>query len=199
MSTIIRIKRSTTAGDPSTLGAGELAYSAADYGSVAGGGRLYIGIGAETAGDAASHLVIGGQYFTDKLDHAAGTLTASSAIITDANSKIDNLKVDNLDLNGNTLSTTDTNGNLVLAPNGTGQISVSNTAIINLADPTNAQDASTKAYVDAQIATVGSTGASSLFTNATHAGLTTTYDNVANTVTLDVNDPPIAIAGDVPA
>ena len=197
MSTIIRIKRSTTAGDPSTLGAGELAYSAADYGSVSGGGRLYIGIGAETAGDAASHLVIGGQYFTDKLDHAAGTLTASSAIITDADSKIDNLKVDNLDLNGNTLSTTDTNGNLVLAPNGTGQISVSNTAIINLADPTNAQDASTKAYVDAQIETVGSTGASALFTNATHAGLTATYDGGANTVTLDVNDPTITIAGDV--
>ena len=197
MSTIIRIKRSTTAGDPSTLGAGELAYSAADYGSVSGGGRLYIGIGAETAGDAASHLVIGGQYFTDKLDHAAGALTASSAIITDANSKIDNLKVDNLDLNGNTLSTTDTNGNLVLAPNGTGKISVSNTAIINLADPTNAQDASTKAYVDAQITAVGSTGASSLFTNATHAGLTATYDSSANTVTLDVNDPTITLAGDV--
>jgi len=197
MSTIIRIKRSTTAGDPSTLGAGELAYSAADYASVSGGGRLYIGIGAETSGDAASHLVIGGQYFTDKLDHAAGTLTASSAIITDANSKIDNLKVDNLDLNGNTLSTTDTNGNLVLAPNGTGQISVSNTAIINLADPTNAQDASTKAYVDAEIAAVGSTGASSLFTNATHAGLTATYDSSANTVTLDVNDPTITLAGDV--
>jgi hypothetical protein len=106
MASIIRIKRSLTAGDPSVLGAGELAYSAADYTSVTGGGRLYIGIGTETGGDAASHLVIGGKYFTDKLDHAPGTLTASSALIVDADKKIDDLYVDNLRLNANTISST---------------------------------------------------------------------------------------------
>lgn len=125
MASIIRIKRSTTAGDPSTLGNGELAYSAADSSVVSGGDRLYIGVGTETAGNAATHIVVGGKFFTDMLDHAKGTLTANSAIITDADKKIDNLKVDNLDLNGNTISVTDTNGNLSLAANGTGSVNIS--------------------------------------------------------------------------
>jgi hypothetical protein len=124
MASIIRIKRSLTAGDPSVLAAGELAYSAADYTTVSGGGRLYIGIGTESGGDAASHLVIGGKYFTDKLDHAPGTLTASSALIVDADSKIDNLLVDNLQLNGNTISSTNNNGNIILDPNGTGLVEI---------------------------------------------------------------------------
>ena len=126
MASIIRIKRSTTAGNPTTLGAGELAYSALPNNDSNGGDRLYIGIGTEsgTPLDAATHVVIGGKYFTDLLDHTRGTLTASSALITDASSKLDNLKVDNLDLNGNTISTTDSNGNLTLAPNGTGKVTL---------------------------------------------------------------------------
>jgi len=124
MASIIRIKRSSVSGNPATLGAGELAYSALTDNGSNGGDRLYIGIGSETSGNAANHYVIGGKFFTDRLDHTAGTLTASSAIVVDSNSKIDNLKVDNLDLNGNTISTTDSNGNLVLAPNGTGKVSL---------------------------------------------------------------------------
>lgn len=126
MASYIRIKRSTTQGNPSHLVAGELAYSAADYGTVAGGGRLYIGIGTETGTppDAANHIVIGGQYFTDKLDHTPGVLTASSAIITDSQNKIDILNVDNLTLDGNTLSSTELNGNIYLDPNGSGYVQV---------------------------------------------------------------------------
>ena len=124
MASIIRIKRSTTAGNPATLAAGELAYSGLGNNDSNGGDRLYLGLGTETNGNAASHLVIGGKYFTDLLDHTRGTLTASSAIVTDANSTIDNLKVDNLDLNGNTISSTDANGNIVLDPNGTGYVSI---------------------------------------------------------------------------
>src|SRR6056300_1751776 len=111
MASIIRIKRSGSSGNPSTLGAGELAYSALADNGANGGDRLYIGFGTETSGNAANHLVIGGKYFTDKLDHALGTLTADSAILVDSDKKIDNLKVDNLDLNGNTISSTDSNGN----------------------------------------------------------------------------------------
>ena len=129
MASIIRIKRSPTAGNPTTLGAGELAYSALSGTQSNGGDRLYIGFGNETSGDAANHFVIGGKYFTDMLDHVAGTLTASSALIADASSKLDNLKVDNLDLNGNTISTTDSNGNLTLAPNGTGKVSLTSSNV----------------------------------------------------------------------
>jgi hypothetical protein len=124
MASIIRIKRSTTAGNPATLAAGELAYSGLTDNDSNGGDRLYLGLGTETNGNAASHLVIGGKYFTDLLDHTRGTLTASSALITDSNSKLDNLKVDNLDLNGNTITSTDANGNIVLDPNGTGYVSI---------------------------------------------------------------------------
>jgi hypothetical protein len=124
MASIIRIKRSAVAGNPPVLAAGELAYSSWD--NAAGGNRLYIGTGSETNGNAANHVVIGGQYFTDMLDHTAGTLTASSAIIVDANKKIDDLLVGNLELTGNTLSTTDTNGNLSITPNGTGKTVVKN-------------------------------------------------------------------------
>jgi hypothetical protein len=122
MASIIRIKRSSVAGNPNTLAAGELAYSALTDNGSNGGDRLYIGIGTETAGNAANHFVIGGKYFTDMLDHTRGTLTANSAIITDADSKIDDLKVDNLELNSNTLSSTDANGNINITPNGTGSI-----------------------------------------------------------------------------
>lgn len=124
MPSIVRIKRSSTAGDPAVLGSGELAYSAADYISVSGGGRLYIGSGTETGGNAASHIVIGGQFFTDMLDHAKGILTASSALIVDADKKLDDFYVDNVQINGNTIGTTDTNGNLILNPNGTGKVSI---------------------------------------------------------------------------
>ena len=134
MASIIRIKRSSVSGNPATLGAGELAYSALTDNGSNGGDRLYIGIGSETAGNAANHFVIGGKYFTDMLDHTPGTLTASSALVVDSSSKINNLKVDNLDLDGNTLSSTDTNGNIVLAPNGTGKLVLNNPYINGTTD-----------------------------------------------------------------
>lgn len=126
MASIIRIKRSSVSGNPAVLGAGELAYSALTDNGSNGGDRLYIGMGTETAGNAANHIVIGGKYFTDMLDHTRGVLTADSALVVDSNSKLDNLKVDNLDLNGNTISSTDTNGNILITPNGTGKSIITN-------------------------------------------------------------------------
>lgn len=127
MASIIRIKRSSVSGNPATLGAGELAYSALTDNGSNGGDRLYIGIGTETSGNAANHFVIGGKYFTDMLDHARGTLTANSALVVDADKKLDDFYVDNLQLNGSTISTTNTNGDLTIAPNGTGSVVLSST------------------------------------------------------------------------
>lgn len=86
--TILKIKRSGTSGNPSKLLVGELAYS---WSAGEGGNRLYIGTGEERDGNAANHAVIGGTYFTDMLDHTAGTLTAGSAIIVDADKKINEI------------------------------------------------------------------------------------------------------------
>lgn len=122
MASIVRIKRSETGGNPATLGQGELAYSGLPDNGSNGGDRLYVGMGTETSGNAVNHVVIGGKYFTDKLDHTPGALTASSAIIVDANSKIDNLKVDNIEIDANTISSTNANGNISIAPNGSGSV-----------------------------------------------------------------------------
>ena len=128
MASIIRIKRSSVSGNPTTLAAGEIAYSGLTDNGSNGGDRLYIGLGTETSGNAANHIVIGGKYFTDMLDHTPGTLTASSAIIVDSNSKINNINVGNITVTGstNTISSTDTNGNILLTPNGTGKTVISN-------------------------------------------------------------------------
>lgn len=139
MASIIRIKRSSTNGNPATLGAGELAYSALSGTISNGGDRLYVGMGTETAGNAANHVVIGGKYFTDMMDHATGTLTASSAVLVDANSKIDIWNVDNLTLNGNTISSTDTNGNILLDPAGTGYVQLVGTNGVVIPVGTTAQ------------------------------------------------------------
>ena len=96
MATVIQIKRSSATSAPSTLKLGELAYT---YGTGAQnnlGDRIFIGEGGvDGNGDANNVSVIGGQYFTDMLDHVKGTLTGNSAIIADSNLAIDQLIVGN--------------------------------------------------------------------------------------------------------
>jgi hypothetical protein len=104
MATVIQIKRSSGTTSPSTLKLGELAYTygAGTQGNL--GDRLFIGEGGvDGQGDANNISVIGGQYFTDMLDHVAGTLTGSSALIADANLAIDQIIVGNSATVGGTI------------------------------------------------------------------------------------------------
>lgn len=126
MASIIRIKRSATAGNPATLAAGELAYSGLTDNGSNGGDRLYIGMGTETNGNAVNHVVIGGKYFTDLLDHNRGTVVADSALIVDANKKLNELLVDNLTIDGNTITSTNSNGDIIITPIGFGKAIISN-------------------------------------------------------------------------
>ena len=128
MATIIKIKRSSGTSQPN-LGQGEIGYSwgtgnytDAQSATVTSYGKMYLGTGTETGGIAANIEVIGGKYFTDMLDHGHGTLTANSAVIVDSASKIDVWNVDNLRLDGNTISSTNTDGDINIDPNGAGEI-----------------------------------------------------------------------------
>jgi hypothetical protein len=71
---------------------------------------------------------------------SGGSVQNSSVIISDANtiSGLTKIDVDNLELDGNTLSTTNANGNLLLAPNGSGKVSISG-LLYPIADGTNNQ------------------------------------------------------------
>jgi hypothetical protein len=65
------------------------------------------------------------------------------------------LRVQNMLLTGNTISSTGTNLPLRLSANGTGTIDVTNLKITSVATPTNNQDAANKKYVDDQVYLVG--------------------------------------------
>jgi len=139
MATILKIKRSSTnpTATPGGLGQGELAYGEgtstytdAQGATVTSHGKLFVGKGSETNGIAAGLDIIGGKYFTDLLDHGHGTITANSAAIVDSANKVDVWNVDNITLNGNTISTTDSNGDLTIDTDGTGDVILSGTSTV---------------------------------------------------------------------
>jgi len=118
MAQTIKIKRSASTAAPTSLGAGELAYSSNSK-------KLFVGHPTSSA-----VTTIGGDLYVEMLDHTAGTLTASSAVLVDTNSKIDQLKTGNIVVTGanNTIATT--SGNLTVK--SAGQLIIQHSGELNL-------------------------------------------------------------------
>ena len=130
MASIIRIKRSSGTNKPSSLNWGELAY-VTGIGSYGGTNqykdRIFLG------DDGANVNPVGGYYYTSMMEHQPGAVTGVTntrnqdggiVVVLDSNRKVDQWNVDNLRLDGNTFSSQNTDGDIVLDPNGTGEINV---------------------------------------------------------------------------
>jgi hypothetical protein len=134
MSTVIRIKRSSVSGNPPTLAAGELAYTSLPDNGSNGGDRLYIGVGTETAGNAASHLVIGGVRYTSMIDAATPAATASTLVLRDASGNVTvNQITGSLAGNASTASKFLTARNINLTGPVTGTVSFDGSGDVNIA------------------------------------------------------------------
>ena len=128
MASIIRIKRSSGTAKPASLNWGEMAY-VTGIGSYGGTNqykdRIFVG------DDGTNVNPVAGHYYTSMMEHTPGNLTGVSntrnsdggiVAVVDSNRKIDEWNVDNLTLNGNELSSTDADGDIVFNPNGTGDV-----------------------------------------------------------------------------
>ena len=199
MTAVIKIKRSDVSGNPTVLGAGELAYSGlADNGSN-GGDRLYIGMGTETAGNAVNRIVIGGKFFTDQITAATAANTASTLVRRDASGNFAaNTITAALSGNATTATTWVTARNLSLTGDATATLTgVNGSAAVSAA--------LTLATVNSNVGSFGSTttipvvtvNAKGLVTAVTTAAISTTL-NVAGssgTGTIALATDTLTIAG----
>ena len=134
MAQTIKIKRSSSTAAPTSLGAGELAYSSNSQ-------KLFVG--SPASGNAVT--TIGGDLYVAMLDHTAGTLTASSAVVVGSDSKIDRLLTGATAITGanNTIATsasafelkTVTSGNLTI--NSANDLILKHGGTLNMATQAN--------------------------------------------------------------
>ena len=142
MASIIRVKRSTGTSAPGTLNFGELGLTVGVGTHGNKGGRVF-------AGDNSSNpQEIGGRYFTDLLSIEPGkvagqqnpsTLAIGFVPILDGDRKVDLWNVDNLSMDGNTLASTNTDGNIILNPNGTGVVAIPDDTFVSFGDSGDAK------------------------------------------------------------
>ena len=156
MASIIRIKRSSGTNKPATLQWGELGY-VTGIGSFGGTNqykdRVFLG------DDGTNAHPIGGHYYTSMMEHAPGTIPAAShntrnqdrgvvAIMAPATNsglggaeslKVDQWNVDNLRIDLNTISSTDTDGDIILDPHGSGEVVIPDDTFFTFGDDDDAR------------------------------------------------------------
>ena len=130
MASIIRIKRSSGTAKPASLNWGEMAYvtGIGQYGGVNQyKDRVFLG------DDGTNVNPIGGHYYTSMMEHTPGALNGVTntrnsdggiVAVLDSNRKIDLWNVDNLTLDENTLSSTNTDGDIIFNPDGSGEVMI---------------------------------------------------------------------------
>jgi hypothetical protein len=157
MASIIRIKRSSGTSKPSALQWGEYGY-VTGIGSYGGSNqykdRIFLG------DDGTNANPIGGFFYTSMMEHAAGaiagqasantrnqdrgvvavTVPATNSGLGGAESlKVDQWNVDNLRIDGNVISSTDTDGDIKLDPNGTGEVHIPDDTFLAFGDDKDAR------------------------------------------------------------
>ena len=145
MASIIRIKRSSGTSKPASLNWGEMAY-VTGIGSYGGTNqykdRVWIG------DDGTNSIPVGGHYYTSMMEHTPGSVTGVTntrnsdggiVAVLDSNRKVDQWNVDNLRLDANTLSSTDTDGNITLDANGTGEVIIPDDSFFTFGTDKNAK------------------------------------------------------------
>ena len=141
---------------------------------------------------------LAGSIANAKLANSSVTIGSDAVALggtrTDING-LTSLDVDNITLDGNTVSSTNTNGNIVLDPNGTGTVDVSSAKITSVATPSADTDAATKGYVDGVVNGLDIKKSVDFASTANVAG---TYDNGAGTITAGSNGA-LAMDGGAPS
>ena len=156
MASIIRIKRSSGTNKPSSLQWGELGY-VTGIGSFGGlnqyKDRVFLG------DDGTNANPVGGYYYTSMMEHAPGTIPAAShntrnsdrgvvAVMGPATNsglggaeslKVDQWNVDNLRIDGNVISSTDTDGDIKLDPHGAGEVHIPDDTFLSFGDDKDAK------------------------------------------------------------
>jgi len=156
MASIIRVKRSTGTSAPSTLNYGELALTIGNGTHGNRGGRVFAGDNSQNP------QLIGGRYYTDLLSIAPGLVAGQDNPTTQANGfvpvlltenggnpggagaisrlpRVDQWSVDNLTLDGNTISSNDTDGDIVLRTNGSGEVVIPDDQFLVFGDSKDAK------------------------------------------------------------
>ena len=156
MASIIRIKRSSGTSKPASLQWGEFGYvtGIGSYGGVNQyKDRIFLG------DDGTNANPIGGHYYTSMMEHAPGNIPAAShnsrntdrgvvAIMAPATNsglggaeslKVDQWNVDNLRIDTNTISSTDTDGDIIFDPHGSGEVVIPDDTFLSFGNDKDAK------------------------------------------------------------